>query len=104
MMNFKKMLAKDMDSVFLNTNEFADWHDINGERLACVIDHDVTLEGEASLEGVFLNAISIHLAVGSLVHRPKENEPIYVDDKLYFVRSVSDEMGCWVIVAEANGQ
>ena len=104
MMNFKKRLAQDIDTVFFNTNEFADWHDINGERLACVIDHDVTLEGEASLEGVFLNAISIHLMAGSLVDRPKENEPIYVDEKLYFVRSVSEEMGCWVIVAEANAQ
>ena len=104
MMNFKSMVAQDIHQVFFNETEFADLHDINGRLLPCIIDHDVTLGAEASLEGVFLNAISIYLKAGSLDDRPKENEPIYVDDRLYFVRSVSDEMGCWVIVAEANAQ
>ena len=104
MMNFKSMVALDIDKVFFNESEFADQHDINGQWLPCIIDQDVTQGADASLEGVFLNAISIYLKAGSLDDRPKENEPIYVDDRLYFVRSVSDESGCWVIVAEANNQ
>lgn len=104
MMNFKTMVAQDIDTVFLNENEFADHHDINGVWMPCVIDFDVTLGADTALEGVFRNAITIHIKAGSLHERPVENEPIYVDDRMYFVRSVSDEMGCWVILAEANDQ
>lgn len=101
---FKDFIARDIDEVFLNENEFADEHDINGVWMPCVIDFDVMLGADVALEGVFRNAITIHVKAGSLHERPVENEPIYVDDRMYFVRSVSDEMGCWVIVAEANEQ
>ena len=104
MMNFKKRLAQDIDTVFFNTNEFADWHDINGDRICCHIDLDLTDQSENQFEGVYRNSVTLYLKSGSLVRRPVENEPMYVDDRMYFVRSVSDEMGAWVIVLEANGQ
>lgn len=104
MKGFKDFLVQDVESVFLNEVEFADWHDINGVWMLCVIDDDMTQGTDSQLEGVFVNALRIHIRAGSLEERPVENEPITVDDRLYFVRSVSDEMGCWVIVAEANEQ
>lgn len=104
MKGFKDFVAQDIDDVFLNQLEFADCHDIDGVRMFCVIDNDVTQGADTQLEGVYLNAIRIHVRAGVLPKRPIENEPMTVDDRLYFVRSVSDEMGCWVIVAEANEQ
>ena len=104
MMNFKKMLAQDIDAVFFNENEFADWHDINGDRICCHIDLDLTDQSENLFEGVYRNSVTLYLKSGSLVRRPVENEPMYVDDRMYFVRSVSDEMGAWVVVLEASGQ
>lgn len=101
---FKDFIARDIDEVFFNESEFADWHDINGDRICCHIDSDMTNEADAHLEGVFRNTLTVYLKAWSLDCRPKENEPMYIDERMYFVRSVSDEMGAWVIVLEANDQ
>lgn len=101
---FKDAVAKDVGSVFLNQDEFADWHDIGGERVKCLIDTDVTGEAKAELEGVFINALRIYVASCDLVRRPIEGEHLSVDGSLHFVRRVSDEMGVLVITCEANEQ
>lgn len=104
MSTFKDFIARDIDEVFFNQSEFADWHDINGDRICCHIDLDLTDQAENQFEGVYRNSVTLYLKAGSLVRRPVENEPMYIDERLYFVRRVSDEMGAWVIVLEANEQ
>ena len=104
MKGFKDFVAQDVSRVFINLNEFAEEHDINGCLIPCVIDTNVTLEAEASLEGVFLNAVTIHLPEFALEVCPVEGEVLSLDESLHIVRSVSRESGVLVIVAEANEQ
>lgn len=106
MKSFKEMLADDVKATFLNASEFSDYHDLNGERVLCQIDKNIvsgTDDGAHPLEGVFVNTLTIYVAAGDF-EKPVEGQILSVDDSMHIVRSVSDEMGVLVIVAEANEQ
>lgn len=100
---FKDAVAKDVTDVFLNIDEFADVHDLNGDRVKCVIDTDIVQGAEASLEGVFTNALTIYVREGDIA-TPVEGAVLSLDGSMHLVRSVSVEGGMLVIVAEANEQ
>jgi hypothetical protein len=104
---FKDAVATDVKAVFLNADEFSDYHEINGERVLCQIDKNMI--GEASdtqshpLEGVFVNTLTIYVDSND-IEKPVEGQLLSVDDSMHIVRSVRDEMGVLVIVAEAHDQ
>lgn len=39
-MSFKDQIQQDLDAVFLNVDEFAEYHRIEGKRIAVVVDND----------------------------------------------------------------
>lgn len=102
---FKDFIAADVKNTFINPNEFADCHEIDGEKVNCVIDSDVFSEhSNKSIEGVFVNAITIYVASDSFEVPPVEGQLLTVDSVRYFVRSVCNEMGILTIIAEVNEQ
>ena len=107
MMDFKSMVAHDIDTVFLCGNEFAEMHRINDDLVECVIDELLTKESADTLtnpmEGVFLNGITIYVRTED-IRKPVEGEVLMIDGHMHLVRRVSEEMGMLVIVAEANEQ
>ena len=107
MMDFKSMLAFDINEVFLCGNEFAEMHRINDDLVECVIDELLTKESADTLtnpmEGVFLNGITIYVRTED-IRKPVEGEVIMIDGQMHLVRRVSEEMGLLTIVAEANEQ
>ena len=106
-MDFKSMVALDVNDVFLCGNEFAEMHRIDDDLVECVIDELLTKEAADTLtnpmEGVFLNGITIYVRTGD-IRKPVEGEVLMIDGHMHLVRRVSDEMGMLVIVAEANEQ
>lgn len=105
---FKDAVSRDIGAVFLNIEEFADKHVLNGQDVTCLVDKDLTNEANKTasnpLEGVFLNTITIYVKCGDIATQPVEGEILRLDGERYFVRSVSVEMGVLVIVAEVNNQ
>ena len=105
---FKDALAKDVTTVFLNLDEFADRHNLNGRDVICLIDKDLTDQYKKTVsspfEGIFVDAINIYVRSEDMERRPVENELLYLDDKMYFVANVSDENGLYVITAEVKNQ
>lgn len=106
-MDFKSMVALDINEVFLCGNEFAEMHRINDDLVECVIDELLTKESADTLtnpmEGVFLNGITIYVRTED-IRKPVEGEVLMIDGHMHLVRRVSEEMGMLVIVAEANEQ
>ena len=106
-MDFKSMVALDINDVFLCGNEFAEMHRINDDLVECVIDELLTKESADTLtnpmEGVFLNGITIYVRTED-IRKPVEGEVLMIDGHMHLVRRVSEEMGMLVIVAEANEQ
>lgn len=101
---FKDAVSKDIKSVFINLDEFADEHYLNGQLVRCVVDEDLTTSAPDNLVGVFLNAITIYIAKEDLEVQPVEGALLYLDEKMYLVKKVSDEAGVLVIVAEVYRQ
>ncbi|MGN0885798.1 MAG: hypothetical protein ACI4RT_02245 [Candidatus Spyradenecus sp.] len=101
---FKEAVKQDVKSVFVNLDEFADRHALNGETVSCIVDEDLTEGANTTYEGVFLNTVKIYVATEDLPARPVEGELLYLDEEVYLVRKVSDEAGVLVITAEAHNQ
>lgn len=104
MSRFKAAVQKDIKAVFLNLKEFGEWHTLNGVKVQCGIDKNLTQEfGDSRIVGVFVNIWTIYVD-SSDMPTPVEGEILSIDGSLHLVKSVSDEGGMLVIVAEANEQ
>ncbi len=96
-----KDYAQDFDlDTFINLDEFADDHLINGTLLKCVIDNDIfdersTLSGDRS-GGVFKDMISIFIKKED-IEKPLIDEMITVDDEDYRVVEVKENMRVYEI-------
>lgn len=104
---FKDAIAKDVKTVFINLDEFAEEHNLNDEIVACIVDKDIISEQANKSEireGVFVNTLTIYVDVKDVKERPVKGEQIRLDDEWYFVEDVSVEDGVLVIVVEANRQ
>jgi hypothetical protein len=101
---FKEAIQKDVENTFINLDEFASVHSLNGVEVPCIIDKDLTKPAQQNLEGVFLNTMTIYVKAADLDSRPVEGEMFKVDGSFHFVHSVSDEEGVYAIVCEANEQ
>lgn len=105
---FKDAVEKDIKATFLNLDEFADMHSVNGELMQCLVDTDIIDPyGDTRshpIEGVFLNTVTLYVHCVDIPKKPVEGELLYLDDKMYIVRHVSVEMGVYVIILEANEQ
>lgn len=103
MSRFKDAVKADVKSVFLNLDEFADMHDINGSSIRCVVDVDEVGEAASQFVGVFNNTVTVYVAAGDMTP-PVEGEIFRLDGSLHEVRRVNVEGDMIVIVAEANVQ
>lgn len=102
---FKDAVQADVKAVFINLEEFAEDHNVNGIIMPCVVDKNILAETEQeSIIGVFVNTITLSVATADLLRPPVEGEIMRLDGEIYIVRSVSDESGVLVIVLEANEQ
>lgn len=107
MSRFKAAVQNDIKAVFLNLEEFGEWHTLNGVKVQCVIDRNLTQDYSdtraTQIIGVFVNILTIYVD-SSDIPTPVEGEILSVDGSLHLVKSVSEEGGMLVIVAEANEQ
>lgn len=104
MSRFNAAVQNDIKAVFLNLEEFGEWHTLNGVKVQCVIDRNLTQDySDSHILGVFVNILTIYVD-SSDMPTPVEGEILSVDGSLHLVKSVSEEGGMLVIVAEANEQ
>lgn len=100
---FKDFVAQDVNGLFLNLDEFAEQHNINGKVVKCIIDTDVNAGAKVTLEGVFINTKTVYVASDD-IDMPVEGELFKIDGSMHFVRSVSDEDGIYAVTVSENNQ
>ena len=105
-MNIMDMFCKDVCDVFLNLDEFAEVHSLNGRRVKCVIDRNITADISPELvlawsEGVAVGGIRVYVKQGA-VPRPRQGDLFRVDESLHTVQSTSLEQGMLVIELDEN--
>lgn len=104
MSRFKDAVRKDIKATFLNLEEYGEWHNLNGKIVQCLIDKNLTQgTDKGDIIGVFANLQAVYVSADD-IPAPVEGELFHIDGSLHLVKSVSEEGGMLVIVAEANEQ
>ena len=99
MMGFKEQVAADLTKVFLNPDEFAEEHDLNGTVCLCVIEKQRT--EEKYLRGVTYNpyegihgvGVTVHVEARLLPEIPVEGMQFNLDGNIMLVDSCTQEAG-----------
>lgn len=102
-MNLQDVIQADVSAVFLNTDEFAETHTIDGRQVVCVIDTDTDSPYSGPIgEGVVLVSRTVYARESDLAKPPAQGRMMMIDSKPYTVLSVSREMEMLAIVVTEN--
>jgi hypothetical protein len=98
-MALRDYLDDDLD-IFIDSDEFATSHTINGTVVNAVIDDDLCQERQQSLndvEGYFPATISYHIAATFFTVKPKPNSIQTFDGKPYRVGNITEDDGMYYV-------
>ena len=101
-MNFKDAVQGDIGT-FLNLDEFADEHDINGLKVASILDEDLkdrdTSRSNKSdyAEGVFFVEVNLYVAAQDGIWLPVVGEFWRIAGKQYTFLNPTEDNGIYII-------
>lgn len=105
MPKLRDYLASDL-ATFLNLDEFAEMHDIDGLQVAAVVDSDVLkIRSDRKSErydGVYAAELAVYVKAADLPNRPVYGQHMRLDGKLYLVVECTEAEGILEIVLGAN--
>ena len=105
--SFKDLVAADISAVYLNGQEFADTHTIDGKPMTVVVDENELLERDkakimaAQTEGTYKARRLVYVAKADFGPRPAQGAMLTLDGKAYKVKSCTEEAGVLAIELEA---
>jgi hypothetical protein len=92
---FKAQAIADLPT-FINTSEFGDVVDIDGDQVACVLDDD-EVPGPAGQDGVSLQEATLYIRTSDQYTQPVVRQRLTVNDKQWTVTAVNEEQGMLVV-------
>lgn len=102
-MSFKEQIQKDLDTVFLNLDEFAELHRVEGKKIAVVVDND---QLNKLKEGQILGIIEADmLLMGRECDFPANLAPgniINVDGRELIIANSGKDMGLVEVALSQN--
>ncbi|MBO6204915.1 MAG: hypothetical protein J6O13_15440 [Selenomonas sp.] len=105
---FKEMVTEDMDDVFLNPEEFADEHDLNGTLCNCIVESPTSKESlqvgrdYEGYDAVHSIVVTIHVKKADIGEMPVEDQLFSLDEEEFLVDSCVEHMGMLTINLKAN--
>lgn len=108
MSRFKEQIAADIESVFLNADEFAEGHNLNGTVCTCVLQSPTAQEQFAqgiaygSFEGISGRVTIVHVAKDNLPEVPVNGQKFKLDGRIMLVDTVVEDMGILSITLHEN--
>lgn len=105
MMGFKELLRQDV-GIFLNADEFADVHTVNGKPMRIMVDDNEMIEREKRIpagqtEGIYRRKLMFYVASKEFGPLPAIGLSIKVDGRQYRVIDSINESGIYSISLEA---
>lgn len=110
-MRFRDYLESDIDDVFLNEDEFAEGHNLNGTVAKAVIQSPTARESflangsHVSNDGLHGVSVFVHCKLTDISEIPSQGNVFRLDEDVYVVQSATEEDGLVSIElrAEARG-
>lgn len=101
-MGFKDIVKNDIKNVFLNFDEFATKHTINGKELLAVVDEDTSTERSITdVNNIYYGSKLLYVAVDDLGFKPVIEGNIRLDNVMYQVNNITESMGVYEITLAA---
>lgn len=104
--SFKEVMKADVDSTFMNLDEFADMHTVDGKEIPILVDDNEIIEREkkmkSNMDGVYVKQKLIYVKAGDFGALPAIGRQIMFDGRGYLVTDSTDEQGIYAITMEAN--
>lgn len=92
--DFKKMVANDVRSTFLNLEEFGEEHRVEGKTITVVLDDNALKERQGGQElSVAESSLLLFAAVEDLPARRPAGEGLNVDGREYIINDWAEDMG-----------
>lgn len=107
MKTFKEQAADDL-GVFLNADEFAEEHDLNGTVALCVVERQMTEEkylrsaAYIPYDGIYGTGLIVYVECRLLPEAPVEGMQFTFDGKIMLVDSCAQDMGLFTIVLKGH--
>lgn len=102
---FKQQLQRDVHTTFLNTEEFADTHMINGVLMPVLIDSNEQIEREKRMshhiEGVYQDEFLAYVSSQTYGELPAQGSFVQIDEKDYRVIDAVEEDGVYSLTLAA---
>lgn len=102
MSNFKDFLANDLQNTFFNKNEFAEEVNVDGRTITVIMDPELLTEKQLKSggEGLEKAELLFYASKSEFEYKPEISDRMDIDDRIYYVLTVSDEKDMYVITLE----
>lgn len=104
--SFKEVMKDDVNNTFMNVDEFADMHTVDGKEIPVLVDDNEIIEREkkmkSNMDGVYVKQKLIYVKADDFGPLPVIGRQIVFDGKRYMVTDSTDEGGVYTITMEAN--
>lgn len=106
MAGFKDQIAEDLDT-FVNLDEFAEEHVIDGRTLSIVVDKDqlkkrTQAEYGSEYDGISIGEILYYVKAEEFGERPEEGTPQIYDGRQMYVVASREDTGVYEIILGQN--
>lgn len=108
MVSFKEQVAADIKAIFLNADEFAEEHNLNGKTCLCNVqsptEQEMFQQGETydGFEATHGGLITVYVSREDFGELPSEGQTFKLDGEYCEVFQASDERGLLRIVLHRN--
>lgn len=103
---FKEQLEKDSESTFFNLNEFAELHDVDGEKIPVVVDNETLLQLDlgktVDSDGIFQDNKMFFVQKKYMPDQPVIDQIMEFDGEPYKVGNVLEDFGGYTIILKGN--
>ncbi len=102
-MNFKDFSNQDLKT-FVNSDEFADTHTIDGRILNVIVDNDRLMErSKKEYDGISVGELLYFVEVSAFgAAKPKPKDAQRFDNKLLYIFDVREDLGMYEIILSQN--
>lgn len=104
MNSFKDFLKSDND-VFINSEEFAETHTVNGKEMDIVVDDDLSKERNSKAtdsQGLYTSEKTLFIKKADYGNKPAIEETLKLDGDIYTITDVEDDGQMFIIDLVAN--
>lgn len=97
-MNFKDLVAEDLDNVIFNADEHGEIVDINGKEMTIIMDNTQLFNaGKSPGEELANDEITFYVRSSEMGHRPQRGREMKFRDRVYTVEFANDYDGMYHI-------